>query len=144
MAHARAPTLRDRASYDPRNWEPLFEAGAVELFDHQAEPLPGVRAIRAAGHNADMCIVRLDGGTKEAQAVFWADLVPTIAHLPVPWVMGFDLYPLRTMENKVLWLPQAAAGHWLCFFQHEDAHPQGRLVEERPGRFRAIPEPAAA
>ncbi len=140
VEHARAPNARDAASYDPRNWEPLFDAGQVELFDDEAAPIAGVRAIRAAGHNADMCIVRLDGGGPDQQAIFLADLVPTVAHVPVPWVMGFDLFPLQTMENKTHWLQQAAAGQWLCIFQHESETPVGRLVEERPGRYRAVPE----
>lgn len=136
LAHAREPNERDRASYDPRNWEALFEAGVVELFGEEAEPVPGVRAVRAPGHNADMCIVLVDGGGGE-RAVFWADLVPTAAHVPFPWIMGYDLYPMTTLENKKRWLPQAAREGWLCVFEHDPELPLGRLVEERPGRYRA-------
>ena len=137
--HARLPNERDRASYFPQNWEPLFEAGAVELFGDEAEPMPGVKAIRAPGHNADMCIVLLDGGDGARRAAYWADLVPTSAHVPYPWIMGYDLYPLTTLENKKHWLPQAAAGDWLCIFEHDPLVPFGRLVEEKPGRFRTVP-----
>jgi glyoxylase-like metal-dependent hydrolase (beta-lactamase superfamily II) len=136
--HARLPNERDRASYFPENWEPLFEAGAAELFGDEAEPIPGVKAVRVPGHNADMCIVLLDGG-EDARAVYWADLVPTAAHVPYPWIMGYDLYPLTTLDNKKLWLPKAAAGDWLCIFEHDPVTPLGRLVEEKPGRFRAVP-----
>jgi len=136
--HARLPNERDRASYFPQNWEPLFEAGAVELFGDEAEPMPGVKAVRAPGHNADMCIVLLDGG-EDRRAAYWADLVPTSAHVPYPWIMGYDLYPLTTLENKKHWLPQAAAGDWLCIFEHDPVTPFGRVVEEKPGRFRAVP-----
>ena len=136
VEHARAPNERDRASYDPRNWEPLFEAGVVELFDGEAEPMPGVRAVKAPGHNADMCIVLLDGGSGE-RGVYWADLVPTAAHVPYPWIMGYDLYPLTTLESKKRWLPRAAAEGWLCVFEHDAETPLARLVEEKPGRFAA-------
>ncbi len=136
VEHARAPNERDRASYDPRNWEPLFEAGVVELFDGEAEPMPGVRAVKAPGHNADMCIVLLDGGSNE-RGVYWADLVPTAAHVPYPWIMGYDLYPLTTLETKKRWLPRAAAEGWLCVFEHDAETPLARLVEEKPGRFAA-------
>lgn len=139
VEHARAPNLRDAASYDPRNWEPLFEAGVVELFDGEAEPMAGVRALCAPGHNANMCIVRLDGGSAETRGVFWADLVPTTAHVAFPWVMSFDLFPMQTIENKKKWLPQAALGQWLCVFVHEDKEPLGRLVEVKPGRYRSEP-----
>jgi glyoxylase-like metal-dependent hydrolase (beta-lactamase superfamily II) len=138
VEHARHPNERDRASYMPRNWEPLFEAGVAELFDDEVEPLPGVRAVRAPGHNRDLCIVLLDGGGPE-KAVFWADLVPTTAHVPLPWIMGYDLYPLETLESKKRWLPQAAAGRWLGIFEHDADVPLARVVEERPGRFKAEP-----
>jgi glyoxylase-like metal-dependent hydrolase (beta-lactamase superfamily II) len=137
LEHGRAPSLRDRASYDPRNWEPLLDAGVVELFEGSVEPVPGVRAELASGHNADMCIVLLDGGAE--RAVFWADLVPTAAHLPYPWVMGYDLFPLETLANKQRWLPRAFEESWICFFEHDPDIPAGRLREVGPGRFEAEP-----
>lgn len=161
VEHARAPNLRDRASYDPRNWEPLFAAGVVELFDDEAEPVAGVRAVKAPGHNRDMCIVLLDGGGHGgghgggsedgdgggrgdggARAVFWADLVPTAAHVPYPWIMGYDLYPVTTLENKQLWLPRAAEGGWLSIFEHDPETPLARLTADDRGRYR--PEPVDA
>ncbi|HET9226657.1 MAG TPA: MBL fold metallo-hydrolase [Thermoanaerobaculia bacterium] len=143
VEHARNPNERDRASYDPRNWEPLFEAGVAELFGDEAEPIPGVKAVRTPGHNADMCIVLIDGGGGE-RAVYWADLVPTSAHVPYPWIMSYDLYPLTTLENKKIWLPRAAEGNWLCVFEHDPDVPFARLVEEKPGRFKAVPESVLA
>jgi glyoxylase-like metal-dependent hydrolase (beta-lactamase superfamily II) len=140
VEHGRAPNERDRASYFPVNWEPLFEAGVAELFDEEAEVIPGVKAVRAPGHNADMCIVLLDGGAGR-KGVFWADLVPTAAHVPYPWIMSYDLYPLTTLENKKIWLPRAAAEGWLCVFEHDPETPVGHIVEEKPGRFRAVPGP---
>ena len=138
VEHARNPNPRDRASYDSLNWEPLFEAGVVELFDDHAQPITGVEAVKTPGHNADMCIVLLDGGPG-AKAAWWADLVPTVAHVAYPWVMSYDLFPLTTMDNKKKWLPQAAEDDWLCFFGHEADQPVGRLVESKPGRFQAEP-----
>lgn len=129
---------RDRASYDPRNWEPLFDAGVVEIFADEASPIDGVTAVRVPGHTAGMCIVLIDGGEGH-RGVFWADLVPTVAHVPYPWIMSFDLYPVTTLENKRKWLPRAAEEGWLCIFDHEVEHPAGRLVEGKPGRFHAEP-----
>lgn len=142
--HARNPNERDRASYDPRNWEPLFEAGVVELFDDEAAPAAGVRAVKAAGHNRDMCIVLFEGGPGDQTAVFWADLVPTASHLPYPWIMGYDLYPVTTLENKKRWLPRAAEEGWLAIFEHDPDVPLARLVADRPGRYRAEPLAVAA
>jgi glyoxylase-like metal-dependent hydrolase (beta-lactamase superfamily II) len=147
VEHARNPNQRDRASYDPRNWEPLFDAGVVELFGDAGEPMPGVRAVKTPGHNADMCIVLLDGSDGSSsggaaggqKGVFWADLVPTAAHVPYPWIMGYDLYPLETLANKQRWLPRAAAEGWLSIFEHDPELPLGRLVETKPGRLAAEP-----
>lgn len=137
--HARDPNPRDAASYDPRNWEPLFEAGQVEIFEDAGSPIEGVVAHRAPGHNDSMCVLTLDGGAPGARAIWLADLVPTAAHLPYPWVMGFDLYPLETMASKARWLPRAAAEGWACFFGHDADMPVARLEENRPGRFAAVP-----
>ncbi len=138
LEHARRPNARDRASYDPRNWEPLFEAGLVELFADEAEPVPGVKAVKAPGHNADMCIVLLDGGGA-GKAAFWADLVPTAAHVPSPWIMSYDLYPIETLAAKEQWLPRAAAEGWISIFEHDPETPMARLVADDKGRI--APQP---
>ena len=137
--HARDPNPRDRASYDSRNLEPLLDAGMVELFDEEAEPVPGVHAVKAPGHNRDMCVVLLDGGGEDDKAIFLADLVPTRAHVPTPWVMGYDLYPVTTMENKEHWLGGDHRAGWLCNFEHEADRPLARLRETKPGRYEAVP-----
>ncbi len=137
VAHARNPTQRDRASYDARNWEPLFEAGVAREFDDAAEPVPGVRAVKARGHNADMCVVTIESGGENA--VFWADLVPTIHHVPYPWIMGYDLFPLETLANKQEWLPRAHAGEWTCFFEHDPEVACGKLVESARGKLTVEP-----
>src|SRR6202035_4282994 len=131
-----------RATYAPPTGEPLSAARGVELFGEEAEPLPGVRAVRAPGHNADMCIVLLDGcgaGGAGEKAVFWADLIPTTAHVPYPWIMGYDLYPMITLETKKQWIPRAAQEGWLGIFEHDAEVPLARIVEEKPARFRAAP-----
>lgn len=138
LEHARAPTVRDRASYFPENWEPLFAAGLVELVDDEGGPTDSIRMVKAPGHNADMCVVTLDGAG-EARGIFLADLVPTSAHLPLPWIMGYDLYPLTTLANKEKWLPRLVEEEWICFFEHDPEVAVGRVVSDKPGRFRAVP-----
>ena len=138
LAHARNPNDRDRPSYDPRNFEPLVEAGVVELFDEDAEPVAGVRAVRAPGHTLGMAVVTVEDAGEGA--IFFADLVPTAAHLPTPWVMGYDLYPVTTMEHKPRWVARAAEAGWLCVFEHDPDTPVARLEPgDRPGRWRAAP-----
>ena len=138
LAHARRPNERDRPSYDPRNFEPLVEAGVLETLAGEAEPIPGIRLVKAGGHSPGMCVVEIvDGGEG---ALFLADLVPTVAHLPTPWVMGYDLYPVSTIEEKPRWLARAAEKSWLCIFEHDPDVPLARLAPgDRPGRWRAEP-----
>jgi glyoxylase-like metal-dependent hydrolase (beta-lactamase superfamily II) len=138
LSHARHPNERDRPSYDARNFEPLAEAGLLETFEGEIEALPGVRLVRAGGHSPGMCVVEVRDG--DAGALFLADLVPTAAHLPTPWVMGYDLLPVMTMEEKPRWVEKAAERGWLCVFEHDPDVPLASLVAgDRPGRWRAEP-----
>ena len=67
----------------------------------------------------------------------FADLVPTRAHVPFAWVMGYDLYPVETVEAKKTLLPQAARENWTCLFYHDPEVPLSRIVNE-DGKFRAV------
>jgi len=132
--HAEAPTERDRASYLPDNWRPLKETGQLHLKESEYDVVPGLRMEAHAGHNRSMQCARLEQGS---QTLFgFADLVPMRAHVPFPWIMGFDLYPVETLEAKKKLIPQAARENWTCLFYHDPDQPLGRIVEE-DGRFRA-------
>jgi glyoxylase-like metal-dependent hydrolase (beta-lactamase superfamily II) len=126
--HAKDPTERDRASYFPENYLPMEKSGQWLFLEGDAEVVPGVELIRAPGHNRDMMCVKLTGGGKTV--FFFADLIPTAAHVPFPWIMGYDLYPLTTLENKKKWIPQAARQEWLVIFGHEPHTPAGSLREQ--------------
>jgi glyoxylase-like metal-dependent hydrolase (beta-lactamase superfamily II) len=137
LEHARQPTERDRASYLPENSEPLAASGQWTLVEGDTEIVPGVELVRLPGHTRDMQGVRLTAG--ERTAIFFADLVPTTAHLPYPWIMGYDLYPLTTLEQKKQWIPRAVKNEWLCLFAHDPQMPAAYL-REREGKI--IAEPA--
>lgn len=133
--HAEQPTERDRASYFPENWRALKESGQLELKEAEYEVVPGLHLETHAGHNRSMQCPRLE---QSGQTLFgFADLVPTRAHVPFAWVMGYDLYPVETVEAKKKLLPQAARENWTCLFYHDPDQPLGRIVEEN-GRLRAL------
>ena len=138
LEHARNPTERDRASYVADNFLPIEAAGQWWLLEGDREVAPGVELIRVPGHTRDMQCVRLTGGGKSV--FFFVDLVPTAAHLPFPWIMGFDLYPLTTLENKKKWIPQAAREGWIVVFAHDPQVPAAYL-RERDARYEAEPVP---
>lgn len=132
--HAENPTERDRASYLGENWQSVKESGQLELKDADYEVVPGLRMETHAGHNKTMQCWRLDGN---GHTLFgFADLVPMRAHVQLPWIMGYDLFPLETLEAKKKLLPQAAREGWMCVFYHDPEIPICKLVEEN-GRIRA-------
>jgi len=133
--HAEAPSERDRASYVPDNWRPLKDSGQLELKEAAYEVVPGLRMETHGGHNRSMQCARLEQGS---QTLFgFADLVPMRAHVPFAWIMGFDLYPVETLEAKKKLIPQAARENWTCLFYHDPEQPFGRITEN-DGRFRAV------
>ncbi len=135
FAHAEAPHERDRASYLPENWQPLVASGQLELQPAAYEVVPGLRMETVPGHSRTMQCVRL---MRAGHTLFsFADLVPTQAHVPLAWIMGYDLYPVETLEAKRRLLPQAAREGWLCLFYHDPGVPLCRIVEA-DGQLRAI------
>jgi glyoxylase-like metal-dependent hydrolase (beta-lactamase superfamily II) len=134
--HGMNPTERDRASYYPENFAPIQEAGKFTLLESDAAIVPGVEVIRVPGHNADMQCVKITGGEKTAFC--FADLVPMTAHLPLAWIMGYDLYPLTTLANKKEWIPKVVREGWLALFVHDPRIPAAYL-RERDGQWE--PEP---
>ena len=133
--HAEAPSERDRASYVPDNWRPLKDSGQLELKEADYEVVPGLCMETHAGHNRSMQCLRLERG---GETLFgFADLVPMRAHVPFAWIMGFDLYPVETLEAKKKLLPQAAHENWTCLFYHDPDEPLGKIVEEA-GKLRAV------
>ena len=136
LDHAEQPTERDRASYLPDNWRPLVASGQLEPKDANYEVVPGLTMETIAGHNRSMQCWRL---ARDGRTMFgFADLVPTRAHLRLPWIMGYDLYPVETLAAKKRLLPEAAQNHWLCLFYHDADEPVCRLTE---GEKEFVPVP---
>lgn len=128
---------RNRASYFVENYVPLQEAGVLSLIDDDAEVMTGVRVRCTGGHTRDHQIVMIESGSRTA--VYVADLLPTTAHVPLPWIMGYDLYPMDTLAFKRTFLDEALRGEYLLLFEHDPNIAAGYL-RERSGRL--VVEPA--
>ena len=124
---ATHPHERNRASYLAENFVPLLEAGVVDFSRGDETVMAGVRIRRTGGHTRFHQIVYLESGGKTA--VFAADLIPTTAHVDEPWIMGYDLYPMETLEFKRAFLREAIDGEYLIFFEHDPTIAAGYIRE---------------
>jgi glyoxylase-like metal-dependent hydrolase (beta-lactamase superfamily II) len=127
------PHERNRASYFLDNYVPLQEAGVLDLFDEDGEVAPGVRVRRTGGHTKHHQIVEIESGG--STAIFTADLLPTAAHLPLPYIMGYDLYPMETLAFKRAFLREAVERDYLILFEHDPEMAAGRIRDEN-GKLR--------
>lgn len=126
LAHADSPHERDRASYLPENWQPMRDTGQREAMPDNYE-IEGITVTTERGHSETMQTWRLDSGGKTLYG--FADLIPMKAHISLPYIAGYDLYPTETLEFKKRILPQAVKEGWYCLFYHEVDHPLCQLVE---------------
>ncbi len=137
LGFARSDNPRIRASYLTDNFEPIVDGGRFDLIDGPAEITAGVHALPTPGHTPHhQSILIRDGGRT---ACFLADVCPTAAHVPPPWIMGYDVEPLVTLDSKTRLWEEAERDDWLLVFEHDAAVPWGRL-RTQDGRTVITPE----
>ena len=120
---------RTAASYFTRNWDSLLSSGAMTLVEGELEIVPGITTVLSGGHTPWHQSVLVDGGDGE-KALFLGDVCPTAAHLPLPWIMGYDVEPLVTLESKRRILTRAVGEGWLLVFEHDAEVPWGRIEHD--------------
>ncbi len=136
LEHADDPHERDRASYLSENWEPIRASGQLEAMPDDYDVVPGLGMQTIRGHSETMQTWRIDRGGQTMYG--FADLIPTRHHVPLPWIMGYDLYPTETLAFKKEVLPRAVDEDWLCLFYHDLDEPVSR-IRERDGKLVAVP-----
>jgi glyoxylase-like metal-dependent hydrolase (beta-lactamase superfamily II) len=124
-AFAMKANERTAASYFPRNYQPLLESGQMELVEGDREIVAGISALRTPGHTPHHQSVLLHSAGETA--CYFGDVVPTAAHLPLPWIMGYDVEPLVTLESKRWLLDRARREEWLVMFEHDASVAWGRV-----------------
>jgi methylmalonyl-CoA epimerase len=130
---ATHPNERNRASYLPENFVPLQDAGVLTLVDDDAEIIPGLRYRRSGGHTPNHQVLMIESGGRTA--VFTADMYPTSVHIPDPWLMGYDLYPMETLAFKRGFAVEAIEKEYLLFFEHDPSMAAGYLREKDGKRY---------
>lgn len=111
------PTDRDRASFFKEDFLPLKEFGVLELVEGEFELFPGINLILLNGHTAMQQIPKISDG--KSTVLFCADLVPMSSHIPLPFIMGYDLQPLVTLEEKRKIMGPAYEEKWTLVFEHD-------------------------
>ena len=122
---ATHPNERTAASYFDRNYVPTLESGQLELLEGESEIVDGIGVVLTPGHTPyhQSVVIRSAGET----AIFLGDVVPTHAHLPLPWIMGYDVEPLVTLESKRGLLKRVDQEDWTVIFEHDAVVPWGRV-----------------
>jgi glyoxylase-like metal-dependent hydrolase (beta-lactamase superfamily II) len=115
---ATEPNAREKASFLKENILPLQQSGQLDwIEENQPSPFASIDFLFVNGHTEAMLLPRIQLGNQTL--LYMADLVPSAGHVPVPYVMGYDVRPLLTMDEKTSILKQASDSQWLLFFEHD-------------------------
>ncbi len=115
---ATEPNDREKASFLKENILPIRESGRLKFIETNASEFPESITIRQAfGHTDAMMLPQVN--YKGRTIVFMADLLPSVAHIPLPYVMGYDMFPLTTLNEKKAFLTEALQNDFILFFEHD-------------------------
>lgn len=118
---ATVPNPREKASFLKENILPMKESGNLKFTDAETlSPFPDINIFYCDGHTEKMMIPRIR--YKEFTICYMADLLPSVGHIPLPYVMGYDTRPLLTLEEKELFLTEAADRGYVLFLEHDPVH----------------------
>jgi len=124
---------RTRASYRRENFTPVAHVDQWEFLEGETELVPGVSVVVTEGHTRHHQSIKIES---EGQIAFYlGDLIPTVSHLPLAYIMGYDLYPLQTLETKRWVLDRALSENWLLVFEHDPRVLMGRVRKDIEGKF---------
>ncbi|WP_457638314.1 MBL fold metallo-hydrolase [Oceanithermus sp.] len=124
---------RNRASYLPENIEPVLEAGLFETVEGEVELVPGFKLLPLPGHTLGQQGVVLE--SEGQKLVYTADLLPTLNHAPLAYIMAYDLYPVTTLTTRKRYYPEWREEGALIATPHDPEHALGRLGENEKGYF---------
>jgi glyoxylase-like metal-dependent hydrolase (beta-lactamase superfamily II) len=126
--YAHSTNERTRASYLMDAFDPVEAAGRLTLLEGEADIVSGISVFLTPGHCPYHQSVLVRSG--DETACFLGDVIPTMAHLPLPWIMGYDVEPLRTLESKRSLLDRAVRNRWLLVSTHDPVTAWGYVRQE--------------
>lgn len=116
---ATEPNAREKASFLKENINPIKESGQLEFIHSNYKDQIGFDVLFMDGHTEKQMLPKIE--YQDKTLVFMADLLPTVGHIPLPYVMGYDTRPLLTIKEKAAFLNEAADKNFYLFLEH-DAH----------------------
>jgi glyoxylase-like metal-dependent hydrolase (beta-lactamase superfamily II) len=128
LDYALHPNERTAASYFDRNYAPLEAKDKLELVTREKQIVKGIRVVPTPGHTPFHQSVLIESAGE--RAFYLGDLIPTHVHLSLPWIMGYDVEPLVTLETKRRILKQAVDENWLLIFEHDATVPWGKVQHD--------------
>jgi glyoxylase-like metal-dependent hydrolase (beta-lactamase superfamily II) len=137
LDHAHEQHERDRVSYLTDNYDPLVRSGRMRLLRGNAEIAPGISVEVYPGHTRDLQAVTVRSG--EHVVCYVSDLIPTSHHLDPTWVLGYDLYPLESIDNRHRFYKRAIPEKWLVVFTHDHEVPWAYVEMGEKGKPVARP-----
>ncbi len=114
---AMNPNAREKAAYQPENYMPIWEKQRLYFIDNDRELFKNIHVRITDGHTMGMLslIIKMP----EFILALPADLIPTAAHVPLPWISAYDIQPMVLLADKTLFLTEAYEKNWVLFFEHD-------------------------
>ncbi len=128
---ATQPNAREKASFLKENILPIKESGQLKFTEDESEPFNGVKVKYMNGHTDGMMLPHIN--YKGKTVVFMADLLPSVAHIPLPFIMAYDTRPLLTLNEKAIFLNEAAEKEYILFFEHDPVNQCCTLQQTEKG-----------
>lgn len=114
---ANSPSEKDQGSFMEADWAVLAENNMVNLVDGKETFIPGIDIILTYGHTTGQMHPLISDENRTL--LYCGDLIPMSAHIPLPWVMAYDIHPVVTIQEKKKHLPRAVNENWILFFEHD-------------------------
>src|SRR5687767_5730188 len=114
------PNQREKASFLSENLLPMKESGNLKLVDYNTSSFSLFDTLIVSGHTEKMMIPKISINGKTI--CYMADLLPSVGHIPLPYIMGYDVRPLVTLEEKEKFLNEAADNQYILFFVHDSVN----------------------
>ena len=125
------PNDREKPSYPKENIFPLSESGKLKFIEKEGELFPGLEIRIYDGHTRGQIIPHINYRGKTV--VFMGDLLPSAAHVPLPYIMAYDVDPMKTLAEKKEFLKEAVENGSILFFEHDAYHECATLTETEKG-----------